>query len=297
MQASEFIAYLEAKAALDRRSFNPKVAALFFKALLRFAEAEVVDLGSGTGAMLRHVAVNALNPSLILTGVEQDRSLIEAAPVECQKALLAAGWQIVDQAPLSFTARQGGRVRKFRFVLADGLEFAPKTPCQAVCAHTFLDLVPLSKALGRVKSLLVPGGVFYATCNYDGSTTLFPQSANPAFEAGLLAHYDRSMELRRCAGEATGGALCGRRLHQALWEGGWEIVGFGSSDWNLTPVQGAYLDADAEVLEALLAMIYREGEGLDSQALAEWYRERLASLKAGQLGLIVHQLDFVALRP
>ncbi len=297
MQAAEFIAYLEAKAALDRRSFNPKVAELFFKALARFAEAEVIDLGSGTGAMLRYLALSASNPVLILTGVEQNQLLVEAAPGRCQKALLAAGWQVAEETPGSFTAAQGGRVRKFRFVLADALNFSLQTPCQAVCAHTFLDLVPLPRALAQVKSLLVPGGVFYATCNYDGSTTLFPPSANPAFEAELLARYDRSMELRRVNGETTGGALCGRRLHQELTAGGWKVLGFGSSDWNLAPVQGAYLDEDARVLRALLAMILSEGAGLDERALAEWYRERLAQLEAGQLGLIVHQLDFLALRP
>lgn len=296
MTATELIAYLEAKAALDRRSLNLQVFEVFRTALANAPEVEIIDVGTGTGAMLRHLAVHLANPRLVLTGVEREAALVEAAVALCSKALAAAGWNLIP-AEMGFEARRDGCWRKLQFIKADGFKFAPKLPCQAVCAHTFMDLVPLPRMLAKVKSWLVPGGVFYATCNYDGGTTLFPRYSDLPFETELLARYDRAMELRRVDGEATGGARCGRRLHQALLAAGWEVLSFGSSDWNLTPVRGHYRDADAVVLEALLAMIRGEGEGLDRRALATWHRQRLAQLKAGQLGLIVHQLDMVAARP
>lgn len=296
MTAVELAVYLEAKVLLDQRSLNPQVFELFCEVLEGFPEAAIVDLGTGTGAMLRRLALTALNPALILTGVEREAALVEAAVGYCRQALASAGWKVYPTGD-GFEARRSECWRRLHFVCADCFEFAPEVPCQAVCAHTFMDLVPPAKTLDRVSGWLTPGGVFYASCNYDGGTTLFPASSDPVFEAELLARYHRSMELRRLAGEVTGGALCGRRLYQALVAGGWEILSFGSSDWNLTPVRGSYRDADALVLEALLAMIRSEGEGLEHRALEDWHKERLEQLKAGRLGLIVHQLDLLAARP
>lgn len=296
MTAAELARYLEAKAFLDQRSLNRQVFEAFREALAGFPAAEIVDLGTGTGGMLRRLAEAASNPALILTGVEREAVLAEAAVGYCRQALTAAGWEC-GLAESGFEARRGGCWRRFRFVRADCRSFHPAAPCQAVCAHTFMDLVPLARILTQVAGWLSRGGLFYATCNYDGGTTLFPVYSDPAFEAELLACYDRSMELRRLDGEATGGALCGRRLHQALLAGGWEILSFGSSDWNLIPVRGSYRDADALVLEALLTMIRSEGEGLDPRALDDWHRERLDQLRAGRLGLIIHQLDLLAARP
>lgn len=296
MTAAELARYLEAKVPLDRRSLNAQVFEAFREALAGLPKVEIVDLGTGTGAMLRHLALTTSNPALVLTGVEREAALVEVAVGYCWQALTAAGWQC-RLAESGFEARRDGCWRRFCLVHADCFDFHPKAPCQVVCAHTFLDLVPVAWILAQAASWLAPGGLFYATCNYDGSTVLFPVYSDPSFEAELLACYDRSMELRQLDGEATGGALCGRRLHQALVTGGWEVLCFGSSDWNLTPVHGRYRDADATVLEALLEMICSEAAGLDPKALAQWHRVRLDQLKAGQLGMIVHQLDCLAVRP
>ncbi len=296
MTAAELARYLEAKALLDQRSLNPQVFAALREVLSGFPEAEVVDLGTGTGAMLRRLALATSNPALVLIGVEREAVLAEAAVGYCWQALTAAGWEC-GPTESGFEARRGRCWRRFRFVHADCRKFNPNAPCQLVCAHTFMDLVPPARILTQVADWLSPGGLFYATCNYDGGTTLFPGYSDPALEAELLVCYDRSMELRRLDGEATGGALCGRRLHQALVTGGWEILCFGSSDWNLTPLRGGYRDADDVVLEALLAMIRSEAKGLDPKALEDWHRERLDQLRAGRLGLIIHQLDFLAARP
>ena len=43
------------------------------------------------------------------------------------------------------------------------------------------------------------------------------------------------MEQRRVDGQATGGAYCGRRLHELLPEYGFDILAHGSSDWNIAP--------------------------------------------------------------
>lgn len=299
MTAAELADYLEAKALLDRRSLNPEVWETFLQALAPYSDAEVVDLGTGTGAMMRRLALAASNPDMVLTGVEREAALVEVAIDRCRVALTSADWncRAVEE---GFEAERSEYRRRFRFVRADCLEFEPDAPCRAVCAHTFMDLVPPARILAHVAAWLAPGGLLYATCNYDAGTTLFPAHSDPALEAELLACYDRSMENRRWQGEATGGAYSGRRLHGALAAGGWRILAYGSSDWNLTPIRDGYRDDDAGVLAALLEMIHGEGRSsgqFSERKLTHWRRERLDQLRSGRLGLIIHQLDMLAARP
>jgi hypothetical protein len=68
------------------------------------------------------------------------------------------------------------------------------------------------------------------------------------------------MEARRVERATTGGAHSGRRLHGALCGSDFDVLAYGSSDWNITPRQGAYRDRDADVLCMLLATIRKEGE-------------------------------------
>ncbi|MGZ8198132.1 MAG: hypothetical protein ACXWVP_07235 [Burkholderiales bacterium] len=115
----------------------------------------------------------------------------------------------------------------------------------------------------------------------------------------LLAEYDASMERRRVHGESTGGARSGRRLHTLLSEAGYDVIAYGSSDWNITPRERRYRDRDAVVLRALLSFMRAESErrsGIDRETLVRWHGERSAQLESGELGMIVHQLDILATR-
>jgi hypothetical protein len=174
-----------------------------------------------------------------------------------------------------------------------------------ITAHAFLDLLPLARALRVVRRLLVPGGLLYATLNYDGSTALLPEDRDPDFERTLLAAYDRSMELRRAEGELIGGAFCDRRLRAELERGGFRVIGEGRSDWNVQPARvsgpgvpsGRQALHSAIFLRALLGMVAGEGLGaadLDPKRLQAWWRRRRADLRAGRLGLAARNLDLLA---
>lgn len=103
--------------------------------------------------------------------------------------------------------------------------------------------------------------------------------------------------MRRVDGQATGGAYCGRRLHELLPEHGFDVVAHGSSDWNIAPFEGEYRDGDAVCLKALLEMIRGEGQRsalFDRDELDRWHEARLASMQQRRLQLNVRNSDFLA---
>lgn len=292
-----FSEYLEAKFDLDERSLNREVRAAFMQALRRLPAVRCVDVGAGTGATLRRLLEAGLEVPLSVVALDRDPLLLEIARDDALRRLRAQGREPSLEAGEVRAA--GDPTTLLRFVARDFQDHRPEQRANVVTAHAFLDMVPLAQALGLFAAWLEPGGLLYASLNYDGGTTLLPTSDDAAFEATLLAHYDDTMERRRVDGQAIGGAFCGRRLHRLLPEHGFAILACGSSDWSITPFLGEYRGGDATCLRALLEMIGGEAQrsGLfEPGRLERWRADRLQCLHDRRLGLVAHQLDLLACR-
>jgi len=290
-----FADYLEAKFALDERSLNCDVRGAFLDALRSLPHIQCLDVGAGTCATLRRLLNSGLTTPLSLTALDRDPVLLDIARQE------AAGWlRALGLAPCMEECAirtEGERLTAIRFAAGELKDYRPDRSHNVITAHAFLDITPLAEALRLFAAWLQPGGYLYASINYDGDTALLPVYENADFEARLLGHYNHSMDLRRVDGQATGGTYCGRRLHGLLPEYGFDILAYGSSDWNITPFLGEYRDSDAVCLEALLDMIAAEGHGsglFHHDQLDRWREHRLRSLRQRRLGLISHQLDVLA---
>ena len=303
----DFQAYLEAKAPIDAASLNPDLFGRFRRRLDADSAPRLLDLGTGTGAMLRRVLALSSAGVMELAGLDSDARSLEQASRRIAELLHAQGCRVREEpeaAGWRLEAESGARRVRVRLGRGDLLD--PGTPALFsgpafgfVTAHAFLDLLPLECGLGAIRPLLAPGGLLYATLNYDGSTLLLPPDRDPAFEQALLAAYHHSMETRRVGGEPTGGAFSGRRLQAALERGGFRVLGAGSSDWNVFPEGGRHAPGPALFLEALLGMIAREGlraPDIDARDLEAWWRRRTAEVQAGRLGLVAHNLDLLAER-
>ena len=296
-----FADYLEAKFALDERSLNPDVRQACVdrigseRRVLRW-----LDVGTGTGAMVRRLISCGLRPALAITALDRDAELLAAASIAINAQLETLGYgTLVHSAGID--AQRSGQSISIAFQCRSLFDFELVKPAcyDLITAHAFMDMVPMAAALSRFSRWLAPGGVFYATLNYDGDTAMFPVYRDEAFETGLLAEYHASMERRRVLGEPTGGAHSGRRLHALLSGIGFDVLAYGSSDWDITPREGRYRDRDADVLQTLLAWLHDEGAqqpAIEPAALAHWYAERRARIESSELGMIVHQLDVVATR-
>jgi SAM-dependent methyltransferase len=307
LPALDFPAYLESKRAIDAASLNPAL----FDNFRAWYEAEpaprLLDLGTGTGAMLRRVLEFRTAGDALLSGLDSDPMSLESAAVRIRSQLESAGLQVrVRRAPGRWELEAEGRGRRLgvRLVRGDLLDADPAMLSglgshDLVTAHAFLDLLPVERGLRTIRSLLRPGGLLYATLNYDGLTVLLPADSDELFERSLLAAYDQSMEARRLDGEPTAGAFSGRRFYGALGPAGFEVLGAGSSDWNVFPAKGRYAEGNALFLKSLLGMIAAEGlrsNSIEPAALRAWYRRRVTEVDAGRLGLVVHQLDLLACR-
>lgn len=293
--------YLDAKFPLDDRSLNPAVRDLFLAALRGRDFASILDLGCGHGATLRRLLAASPETSFALTAVDRDPALLEKARIRGCQELGRVGFAVSDRDGVIQARRHEQRVT-VRLVAADVNDFEPGPQggrFDLVTAHALMDLVPLAPMARRIQNWLTPGGLFYATLNYDGCSSLFPPYADPALEAKILAVYDTSMERYR-GGLPCGGAHSGRRLHAALLEAGYAVLAYGSSDWNLTPVLGRYRDADHDCLTALLGMMRDEAGRagcIDPATLNAWHVQRLAQVQSSELGLIIHQIDVLGQHP
>jgi hypothetical protein len=238
---------------------------------------------------------SGLTTPLSLTALDRDPGLLDIARQEAEGWLRALGLDPRIEAGAIRT--QGERLMAIRFAVGELKDYQPDRLYNVITAHAFLDIAPLPEALRLFAAWLQPGGYLYASLNYDGDTALLPVYEDADFEARLLGHYNHTMERRRVDGRATGGAYCGRRLHGLLPEYGFDILAYGSSDWNIAPFLGEYRDSDAVCLNALLEMIRAEGQssGLFQQdQLERWREDRLQLLRRRRLGLIIHQLDLLA---
>lgn len=294
--AIPFADYLDAKFALDERSLNEDVRVLLSSRLRDRSRLSCLDVGSGTGAMVRRLLRLCHVPELLITVLDCDRDILATArrriTSELQQMRLS-----VDENGAALRGESVGRSVVVDFVACRVAEFSPPAfRYDLITAHAFVDLVGVESSLQRFDQWLWPGGLLYCTLNYDGRTSLFPPFEEAEFERELLSAYHESMECRRVDGEATGGAWSGSRLIAGLSQQRWELLAYGSSDWNLTPAAGRYRDRDKVCIQAVLEFIRLEAERarLDTEALSRWWMARNGQLRAETLGVIVHQLDVLA---
>ena len=304
----DFQAYLEAKLDVDSASLNPALFDRFRSSLEAISSPRVLDLGTGTGAMLRRLLGFTLCGRAELYGLDSDGYSLELAYRKTASLLEERGWQVHREGGVgeeqALWAQWAGRQLSVRLLFGDLLgpgllEQLRGGRFHAVAAHAVMDMLPLDRGLEVIRRLLTEGGLFYATINYDGLTVLLPPYAFEGFEDALLRAYNQSMEERRVEGLPTGGAWTGRRLHAALQRAGFQVLGAGSSDWNVFPWEGGYAGLQSLFLRSLLAMIAREGLSraeIDPAELRRWYLRRLEEVEAGRLGLVTHQLDLLAVR-
>lgn len=296
-----FSDYLDAKFCLDARCLNKDVYQTLLSSLSEKGQVRWLDLGTGTGAMLKHLLESDLKNAFEITGLDIEGELLDIARNQLSGFLQTRNYRLREHEG-RLIAQNGNQEIWLDFVCCPLQDLTPRSAppeCDLITAHAFMDIVPLQSSAELISDWLAVGGMFYSTINYDGETTFFPAYENQAFENQLLAVYYESMEARRTNGHKTGGAKAGRRLYQALENNGFEILAYGSSDWNLTPIRGAYRDNDQTCLLALLDMIYTEGTrqtSLDQLELKGWQENRSNLVHRQKLGTIVHQLDLLAIR-
>jgi SAM-dependent methyltransferase len=288
--------YLAAKTTVDDRALNRHVLAEL-RRLMPAGAPRVLEVGAGLGTMVARL----LDWGVIDAGeyvlLDTERMLLDRSRqwlrewadrrgLRCD--LLPDGLQVGDL-----------RVRLVHAELGRYLETDHGARADVLIANALLDLVDVPAILPGLLRLLVPGGVYWFTINYDGETVFAPD--HPGDDQVMRA-YHRDMDERVRYGRPAGESRTGRHLFHHLRAAGAPALAAGSSDWVVSAApDGSYPGEEAVFLHCILDTIQDALRGrpdwIDPADLAGWLAARRRQLAAGELVYLAHQLDFAGRSP
>jgi len=290
--------YLAAKTTVDDRALNRQVLAEL-RRLMPAGAPRVLEVGAGLGTMVARL----LDWGVVSAGeyvlLDADRQLLDCSRQWLHDWAAARG---VRTDALPDGLRVGDlRVRLVHAELGDYLELAPEELADVLIANAVLDLVDVPAVLPGLLGLLVPGGVYWFTINYDGETIFEP--GHP-LDDQVMDAYHRDMDERIRYGRPAGESRTGRRLFRHLRDARAPALAAGSSDWVVYPARdgnGNYPADEAYFLRSILETI-REAlrdrpDRVEPADLADWLGVRSRQLAGGDLVYIAHQLDFAGRSP
>jgi hypothetical protein len=292
----DYARYLAAKTTVDDRALNRHVLAEL-RRLMPAGAPRVLEVGAGLGTMVARLmdwgAVGAGEYILL----DADRHLLDcsgqwlrdwAAARGLRSDLLPDGVRVGDLRVRLVHAELGGYLQADHGALADVL-----------IANAVLDLVDVPAVLPGLLRLLVPGGVYWFTINYDGESIFMPGHPH---DDKVMQAYHRDMDERIRYGRPAGDSRTGRRLFHNLRAAGAPALAAGSSDWVVSAgPDGNYPGDEAYFLRSILNTIENalrsRPDRVEPADLASWLAVRGRQLAAGELVYIAHQLDFAGRAP
>jgi hypothetical protein len=292
----DYARYLAAKTTVDDRALNGHVLAEL-RRLMPAGAPRVLEVGAGLGTMVARLmdwGVVSAGEYILL---DADRLLLDqslrwlrdwAAGRGLSSGLLPDGLQVGDL-----------RVRLVHSELGSYLETDHGALADVLIANAVLDLVDVPAILPALLRLLVPGGVYWFTINYDGESIFAPGHPH---DDQVMQAYHRDMDERVRYGRPAGDSRTGRRLFHHLRAAGAPALAAGASDWVVSAgPDGNYPDDEAYFLRSILSTIQdalrSRPDRVEPADLADWLAMRGRQLAAGELVYIAHQLDFVGRSP
>ncbi len=292
---SGYARYLAAKTTVDDRALNRQVLTELCR-LMPAGTPRVLEVGAGLGTMVARLLDWGVAGTGEYVVLDADRQLLDcsrrwlhgwAASRGMRSDLLPDGLQLGDLRVRLVHAELGG------YLQADHGELA-----NVLIANAVLDLVDVPAVLPGLLRLLVPGGVYWFTINYDGESIFTPGHPH---DDQVMRAYHRDMDERVRYGRPAE-SRTGRGLFHHLRDAGAPALAAGSSDWVVYPApDGTYPADEAYFLRSILHTIRdalrTRPDWVEPADLADWLAVRCQQLAAGELVYIAHQLDFVGCWP
>ena len=299
-QEYSFRRYLAAKQALDDRSLNRHVREVLAGSLLKrrgTAPCRVLEVGCGIGTMLERLLDWQLLPETAYTGIDVHPDNIGEARRRLRRYAAARGADLSLKAR-RFLFHQPWQTVTVDFEAIDLFHFLAREQGRRtwdlILAHAFLDLVDLGAALPGLLGLLTPGGFFYFTLNFDGSTKFMP-AIDPELDRLIETLYHCDMDERCVNGKPSGSSRTGRRLFEHLKAAGATLLAAGSSDWVVFPGPDGYPGDEAYFLHFIIHTIQQALKGhpeLPPADFRAWIEKRHAQIQRQELIYLARQLDF-----
>ncbi len=295
-----FLRYLAAKKGLDDRSLNRQVRETMAAYLLQRTgppPLRVLEVGCGIGTMLERLIDWQVLGEAIYIGIDLDPQAIAEARARFRRYAAAQGAELVEEAGC-FHLRKPHLSITAAFEACDFYDFLSREPglgrWDLIIAHSVLDLVDLGTALPRLLGRLAPGGFFYFTLNFDG-TTVFEPPIEPALDRLIETLYHETMDQRRVDGRISGSSRTGRLLFEHLKNAGATVLASGPSDWVVLPGRAGYPGDEAYFLHFIIHTIQQALKGhpqLPAADFEAWLKERHEQVQRQELIYVAHQLDF-----
>ena len=293
---SDYAHYLAAKTTVDDRALNRQVLAEL-RRLMPAGAPRVLEVGAGLGTMVARLMDWGVVGAGEYVLLDTDRPLLDhsrrwlrdwAAARGLRSDLLPDGLQVGDL-----------RVRLVHAELGRYLETDHGPLADVLIANAVLDLLDVPAILPELLRLLIPGGAYWFTINYDGETIFAP--GHPRDDQVMQA-YHRDMDERVRYGRPAGESRTGRHLFHHLRAAGAPALAAGSSDWVVSAGPDGNYTADEayfmrRILDTIRDALRSRQDWVDPANLADWLSVRYRQLAAGDLVYIAHQLDFAGRSP
>lgn len=228
----------------------------------------LVDLGSGTGSNLRHLAP-ALPAGQHWTLIDHDAGHLEQAERRCRTI----------PGVVSLTPRR-------HRLGADGLSGAIPDSTDVVTASALLDLMSPEWITALVARTQRCGSAGFFTLSYSGDFSISPELAEDHWLRDAVNQHQQTDKGTGTALGPDAWRVCADRFEAAGFQ-----VWSEASDWHLGPdaraLQGWLVRGWAD---AVIALLPRE-----SARVERWRQARLASVRAGELTIRVSHRDVLAL--
>ena len=285
--------YLASKKSVDDRALHQGVVAEL-RRQLPAGPVSVLEIGAGLGTMVARLLEWGLLSAGDYTLLDVDRQLL----LDSRHWLCEWGQTrgIVPELSSEWLGLGDVRVHFVEAEIGDYLERGLGEPADLLIANAFLDLVEVPATLPGLFRLLVPGGLYWFTINFDGETIFQPDHP---YDAEFMAVYHRGMDERVRYGRPAGESRAGRHLYHHLRAAGAPPLASGSSDWVVhAQPNGSYYGDEGYFLKSILGTVEEGLSGhVDSDRLAEWMKLRFSQVAAGELLYIAHQIDYVGKSP
>src|SRR5215831_8032404 len=265
----DYARYLAAKTTVDDRALNRHVLAEL-RRLIPGGPLRVLEVGAGLGTMVARLTDWGVVGAGEYILLDADRQLLD-----CSRSWLG-GWAAARGlrcGPLPDGLQLGDiRVRLVHAELGRYLEAARWAPADVLIANAVLDLVDVPTVLPGLLRLLVPGGTYWFTINYDGESIFEPGHPHDDL---IMRAYHRDMDERIRYGRPAGESRTGRRLFHYLRDAGAPALAAGSSDWVVSAgPDGNYPGDEAYFLHSILNTIRdalrNHQDRVEPADLADW---------------------------
>ncbi len=229
--------YLSAKQTVDDRALNRGVMDRLRQEIQAIDRPlRVVEIGAGIGTMAARLCDWQVLRRADYRLVDVDPELLAAGRVWLRTWGEGRGHAVVtDGDALRIHGPDVDLRVSFQTAELGALLARPSgEPADLLVANAFLDLVEVPAVLPGLFDLIVAGGLYLFTINFDGETIFQPEHPDDPM---LMQAYHRCMDERVRFGRPAGESKAGRHLFGHLRAAGASVLAAGASDWVVHPGQ------------------------------------------------------------